>query len=682
MPKPEAIHGPRRELIDDAAVFERVVALPTLESAWSKVLANGGAGGGDGMTLARFQVDCPTRLVRLREALMGGTYRPHPLRHVDIPKRSGGMRPLAIPSVVDRVEQTAVALILAPLLDEEFEESSFAYRAGRSVRNAVERVRALRAAGHVFLVDADLERFFENVPHDQLIQRLGESMTDGPTTQLIGLWLEHAATGGRGLPQGSPISPLLANLHLDRLDEAFAARGARIVRFADDFVILCESRAGAEAALTKVEKLAAEHGVSLNRDKTRVTSFDQGFRFLGHLFVRSMVIAGERDDDLSEAERNLRDLADADRRKEAEAAEAAEAEATQRRHGLDPEQRILYVVSADRRLSIRNQAFSVEAGAGEIGHAGAGGVTWREILALPHDAVDRIELGPHAMAEPAALRHALATDTPIAFVNGHGETLGWLAPRFGPRAGRHLAQARHALDPALRLALARKFVEGRIRNHRALLRRLNRDRGDPLVLECLTGLNASIRRLGVPATLAELMGHEGHAAALFWPAFGRVLGRGFTFTVRRRDPPVDAVNIMLNVTASLLTRDITIALERAGLHPGFGQLHASDDGSDAAVYDLMEEFRAPLCESVVAQAINGRTLSAADFEPRNDGGLRLKSAGYAALLRVYERSAAREVASRRDGKRRTWRGIMVDQALALAAHVEGCGRYEPYLLDY
>ena len=592
------------------------------------------------------------------------------------------MRPLDIPAVADRVAQTAVALILAPLLDEEFEDSSFAYRAGRSVHNAIERVRSLQATGHVFLVDADLERFFEHVPHDKLLARLGESMTDGPTTQLISLWLEHAATGGRGLPQGSPISPLLANLHLDRLDEAFAARGARIVRFADDFVILCESRAGAEAALTKVEKLAAEHGLALNRDKTRVTSFDQGFRFLGHLFVRSMVIAGQREDELTETERVLRDLAAADRRTEALAVEAAEVEATQRRHGLDPRQRILYVVSADRRLSIRNQAFSVEAGAGEIGRPGAEAVSWREILALPHDAVDRIELGPHATVEPAALRHALATDTAIAFVNGHGETLGWLAPRFGPRAGRHLAQARHALDPALRLALARKFVEGRIRNHRALLRRLNRDRDDPMVVKRLAELNGLIRRIGVPTTLAELMGHEGHAAALFWPAFGRMLGHGFTFSTRRRDPPGDEVNIMLNVTASLLTRDITVALERAGLHPGFGQLHASSDGSDAAVYDLMEEFRAPLCESVVAQAINSRTLSTADFEPRIDAGLRLKSAGYANLLRVYERSVAREVASRRDGKKRTWRGIMVDQALALAAHVEGRGGYEPYLLDY
>lgn len=673
-----ATHGPRRVLIDDARVFDQATAFATLEEAWSKVLANGGAAGGDGVTLSRFLANAHARIAKLRAALVSGEYAPTPLRRVDVPKKDGGLRPLAIPSVADRVAQTAVALVLTPLLDEEFEEASFAYRAGRSVRNAVERVRSLQAAGHVFVVDADIERFFENVPHDRLMARLGESMSDGPTTRLIALWLEHGSSGGCGLAQGSPISPLLANLYLDRLDESFAARGARIVRFADDFLILTESRAGAEAALRKVEKLLGEQGLSLNRDKTRITSFDQGFKFLGHLFVRSLVLAGQGPDDNEEAAQLMRRAAETDARDGARAAQAAETEATRRRNGLDPGQRILYVVSADRRLSLRNQAFSVEAGAGRPGLP----VEWREIIALPHAAVDRIELGPRAGAEIAALRHALATDTPVAFVDGHGETLGWLSPRLAPRASRHLAQARHAADPALRLALARKFVEGRLRNHRSLLRRLSRDREDAAVLKALAGLNGMIRGLGAPQSLAELLGHEGHGAAVFWPAFGRLLAHGFELRARRRDGPLDPVNIMLNVTASLLARDVAVALGRAGMHPGFGTLHATDDGADAAVYDLMEEFRAPMSESVVAQAVNGRAVSHDDFEPRADGGFRLKPDGYAKLLRVYERAGMREVASRRDGKRRSWRGIMVDQALALGAHVEGRGAYEPYVLDY
>jgi CRISP-associated protein Cas1 len=678
VPDDAGIRGRRRNPIDDGAVFAQVTSAATLDAAWARVFSNGGAAGGDGVTLGRFLINVHSRLARLRAALLSGEYMPRQLRRLEVPKDDGGTRTLAIPSVVDRVAQTAVNLVLAPLIDPELEDSSFAYRVGRSVRDAVERIRALRAVGNVFLVETDIDRFFDNVPHDRLIARLGETMTDGPTTRLISLWLEHAGTGGRGLPQGSPISPLLANLYLDRIDEAFAGRGARIIRFADDFVILTNTRAGAEEALRKVERLVAEHGLSLNRDKTRVTSFDQGFKFLGHLFVRSLVISGTAPEEISEVEALMRRVAREEARAEAKAAEEAERETVQRRHGLDPGQRILYVVSADRRLSLRNQAFSVEAGEGAPGAP----VAWREIIALPHQAVDRIEIGPQSGATIDALRHALATDTAIAFVDGHGEALGWVAPRFGPRAARHLAQARHVLDEKLRLALARKFVEGRLRNHRALLRRLNRERQDSAVTKVLTDLNLMIRAIGEPKTLSELLGHEGHGAALFWPAFGHMLSHGFTFSVRRRPGAEDPVNILLNVTANLLARDVTVALDRAGLHPGFGALHATEDGRDSAVYDLMEEFRAPMCESVVAQAINFSAVSLGDFEARGNGAMRLKPDGYKKILRIYEHAAERAVASRRDGKKRRWRGIMVDQALGLAAHVEGRAAYQPYLLDY
>lgn len=678
MPPDLPTHGPRRQLLDDPALFSEATDIETLLSAWSRVLANGGAAGGDNVTLAKFLVNASQRIARLSAALRAGSYVPGPLRRVDIPKKSGGTRPLAIPCVADRVAQTAVGQTLAPHLDREFEEASYGYRVGRGVREAVRRVSELRGKGHMFVVDADISRYFEAVPHEPLMARLGESMTDGPLTRLISLWLEHAAPTGRGLAQGSPLSPLLANLYLDRLDEAFAKRGAHIVRFADDFVILTESRQGAEGALARAETLLAEQGLMLNREKTKVTSFDQGFRFLGHLFVRSMVLAAEPDDELKEVERAMREIALADSRSAAEKADEAAETDRKRRSGYDPGQRVLHVISADRRLTLRNQAFAVQAGSSEPGME----PSWREILAIPHSEVDRIELGPHAEVEPEALRHALATETVVAFVSGHGETHGWVSPVLAPRAGRQLAQARHVIDEALRLTLARAFVEGRVRNQRALLRRLNRERQDATVLHALTELNGIIRRLPQVSPLAALMGFEGQATALYWPALARTLDHGFQLKTREREDVRDPVNIMLNVTASLLARDVGVAIGRASLHPGFGCLHATADYRDAAVFDLMEEFRAPLAESVVVQAINSRALGHDDFEPRTDGGVRLKSGRYAALVRVYERAVAREVASRRDGRRRTWRGIMLDQALALVAHVEGRGRYAPYVIDY
>jgi CRISPR-associated protein Cas1 len=301
---------------------------------------------------------------------------------------------------------------------------------------------------------------------------------------------------------------------------------------------------------------------------------------------------------------------------------------------------------------------------------------------LPNKEVDRIEIGPRASADSAAMALALASDTPLAFVNGWGETLGWLAPHFGSRAGRQLAQAGVVLDPERRLNLARTFVVGRLRNQRALLRRLNRTRKNPVVLKKLNGINQMIRRAPHEQSLASLMGVEGRATALYWHALGRTLKYGFRFSRRERQGNLNAVNIMLNMTAHMLTRDVTVCLVRAGLHPGFGVLHESRDTRDAMAFDLMEEFRVPLCESVVVSAINTRVVSPSMFTRRAGGGVRMGADATRALIRAYERAASRPVKSQRSGRRRMWRHNIAEQAFLLAAHIEGRENYSPYVMDY
>ncbi|MFZ1679654.1 MAG: reverse transcriptase domain-containing protein, partial [Rhizobiaceae bacterium] len=274
--------GPRPVLIRDPLVFAEAFGRSRLTEAWSRVWRNGGAAGGDRVSVGEFAGHVVGRLADLAHDLERGTYAPGPLRRVMVPKRSGGERALDIPCVRDRVAQTALAMTLGPMLDREFEESSFAYREGRSVQQAVRRVSYLRTLGLTHVVDADIADFFPSVPHDALMARLAESMTEGPASLVVSQWLEHWGENGRGLAQGSPLSPLLANLYLDRLDEAFAGEGARIVRFADDFLILCRSPGGAGEAQAQAERLLARAGLALNREKTRVTDFDAGFRFLGH----------------------------------------------------------------------------------------------------------------------------------------------------------------------------------------------------------------------------------------------------------------------------------------------------------------------------------------------------------------------------------------------------------------
>lgn len=658
-----------------AGLFGQIVRLQTLEAAWEKVRANHGAAGGDGMTVEEFDVDLPTRLVRLQLGLMHGTYRPGRLRRIDVAKDDGGTRPLAIPPVVDRVAQTAVALVLTPLLDPEMHDDSFAYRPGRSVQMAVARVAQYRRQGYDWVVDGDIERYFERVPHERLLERLARDISEPPVLDLIELWLESFSDmgpsgAGIGLPQGAPLSPLLANLYLDDVDERIAARGVRLVRFADDFLLMCRSETAAEGARDRMAALLAEFGLRLHPDKTRIVPFEQGFRFLGHLFVRSLVVkpVAEESADLTPA--NLTpDEALVLARHPAAQASPDPPDGEDRAPGL----RVLYVTRRGRTLTRRNQAFAVtEDGA--------------ELLAIPPARVDRIELGPGCEADDDVLRHALAHGVDVALVDGWGDTAGTLERPAGPRAGLHLAQARLALDPAARLDLARRIVDGRLRNQRALLRRLNRKRADAEVTDAALALNRLIRKLPTAADVPELMGLEGSAAAAYWPALGRCLQLGWKFDKRRRRPPPDPVNLVLSYLSSVLHRDLAAFVVRHGLHPGFGALHTARDGAQAGVSDLIEEFRAPLVEGLAVYLFNNRILSREHFltgENGPDGGkvCRIQSEGRDRLIRGYERWLDRAVRGPGGGAM-LWRRVMEAQVVAYARHALGEAEYQPYVIDY
>ena len=672
------VKGLRRDLLDGQKLFSEVASIGRLLGAWDRVRDNAGASGGDGVSIRRFDRDAPRRIADLAQDLASGDYMPGLLRRVQIPKPSGGLRTLAIPCVIDRVAQTSAHLLLSPLIDAEFEPTSFAYRPGLGVTDAVRKVDALRKEGFVWLLDADIEGFFDNVSHERLLGRLSQTLSEGPLYSLLSLWLTHAAPEGRGLPQGSPISPLLANLFLDRADEALQGRGLRLVRFADDFVLLAKDRGGAEAARTLAVKVLKDLDLTLNAEKTRVVSFDQGFKFLGHLFVRSMVLkSGPIESDVAHADQALALLARSDEASEKRSELEAERDETRRQAGLATPFRVLYVHSPDRRVSLRNTAFSVQEGLGL-----AGNLEWREILAIPHQDVDRIEIYPESEITNQALRHAMTQGVEVAFVNGRGETQGVASTCLDIRGGRQLAQATVVLDDAKRLDLAKRIIDGRLRNQRAVLHRLSRNRSETRDIKALEGLNDIIRRAPHLATIAELMGWEGRAAALYWPALGGCLEHGFSLRTRHRVPPPDPVNLVLNFVCSLLARDIGVVLGRAGLHPGFGVLHQTGDRREAAVYDLMEEFRAPLTESLTVYLFNNRVLGHRNFSELESGALHIDRNGASQVIKTYEAWAERVVKHSKSGRRGSWRSMMLEQAMAYAAHVEGRAVYVPYEMGY
>lgn len=651
-------------------LWQKLLSYPLLDAAWEKVRANGGCAGGDGMSLARFQGGAARRLAALAKAVEEERWHGQPYRSVEIAKRKGGVRILRIPSVIDRVLHTALAMVLTPVLEQQFEEASFAYRPGRSVRQAVQAIARWRDKGYWHVIEADIVGYFDAVRHDQLLGKLDVALACHPGAEAIAavvaqvLMHQSMESGveGRGLAQGSPLSPLLANLYLDALDEEIHGRGIRIVRFADDFVVLCQRRRTAEAALDDVAQVLAEHGLELHDEGTRVLDFDRGFEFLGHLFVRSMVLqqVSDPEEDMVGVLRGVARDDDA----------TALAVAVEERAGYDRGDRVLYLTEPGRRLGLRNLSFAVEAAGGE------------EIAAIAHARVDRIEVGPGTSAQWNALEHALFTDTDLVLVDGHGAVKGRIAPPETGPAELQMAQALAVSDETTRVALTRALVGARIRNQRTQLFRLNRRQDNARVTAALAAMGRHLRKLPGAAGVGALRGLEGAAGAEYWPALAR-LTLGAEQPFRRQRPAQTPLNAALNYLTALLERDIRAAVLSAGLHPGFGVLHAVRDRADAAVFDLMEPFRAPLAEGPAVFLFNARRLRPEMFTATETGTMRISGQGRRAIIKGYEQALAKRVNAPGRKVRLAWRPMMRRQAQDLAkAYRRGDpALFRPYLME-
>lgn len=276
------------------SLIDKVYRAETLEAAWNKVKANAGAAGVDGQSVGRFAARAEMYLEELSTALKRGTYQPQPVRRVEIPKGRGKFRPLGIPVVKDRIVQTALKFVLEPIFEREFLQMSYGFRPGLGCKDALREVERLLREGYTFVVDADLKSYFDTIPHAPLLKRVKEKVSDGRVLELIEAFLKQDIvkemerwTPTGGTPQGAVISPLLANLYLHALDCHIEQKGYRMVRYADDFVVLCRSWAEAQAALAEVKAWVESNGLILSVDKTHVGDCrqkGQGFDFLGYHF--------------------------------------------------------------------------------------------------------------------------------------------------------------------------------------------------------------------------------------------------------------------------------------------------------------------------------------------------------------------------------------------------------------
>ena len=276
-------------------LIDKLYRPSVLLEAFAQVKANGGAAGVDHVTVAHFEAQLAANLDMLHEALRSGTYRPQRIRRHWIPKPGSlEKRPLGIPTVRDRVVQTALRMVMEPIFEKEFAPHSYGFRPKKGCKEALRRVDELLKAGYVYIVDADLKSYFDTIPQHRLMALVTKRICDSAVLRLVESFLQQEVLDGlaawtpeAGTPQGAVISPLLSNIYLDPLDHLMAQRGFEMVRYADDFVVMCQSPEEAAAALDAVREWTAQAGLVLHPDKTRLADERiEGFEFLGYRFIK------------------------------------------------------------------------------------------------------------------------------------------------------------------------------------------------------------------------------------------------------------------------------------------------------------------------------------------------------------------------------------------------------------
>jgi RNA-directed DNA polymerase len=280
------------------SLIDKIYSERTLELAWGQVSKNAGACGVDGMTVEHFAKDSQSRLLAVKEQLKRGLYQPQPAKREWIPKPgSAEKRPLGIPVVTDRVVQGSTKIVIEPIFEKKFAQQSYGFRPGCSCKDALRRVDELLKSGYVHVVDIDIKGYFDAIPHEKLMERVKEEITDGRVLELIEGFLKSGVmeelrvwTAETGTPQGGVISPLLANIYLNPLDWLMKEAGQEMVRYADDMVILCKDAVEAQKALEKAKAWIEGAELTMHPQKTKVVDMSQQgayVDFLGYRFWRS-----------------------------------------------------------------------------------------------------------------------------------------------------------------------------------------------------------------------------------------------------------------------------------------------------------------------------------------------------------------------------------------------------------
>jgi len=593
--------------------------------------------------------DLPAGVVRrAARTIIRRQYRPKAPFRVDIVQPDGRSRVLAIPHRLDRALQRALLESLAPAVDRLLEEASVAYRRGLGRESAARHVRRAFEEGFRFGLRADFRRFFDTIDHDRLRDRLEAYLADDALVDLLMTWVAIGSPApGRGIPTGAPLSPLLANLFLDSFDEEVARDGGRLVRYADDFVILYRTRAEADGVFGLATRAAQALELALNETKT--AHVDVGaFDFLGYRFERRERWVGEP----TGAPRPIEELGW--RQREPVAAAAVRHPLPGEVDAVGSDDRAFVIVGPGlSALSVDGDQLRCAYGDGRETRIGIGRVG--ELLVIGQPSIS----GP-------ALRKLLEDDRQVVLTDDRGRTVVPLGRSRAIESPESItAQVDMARDPAWRLGLARLILSAKIGNY-AVLAEATRPSGadEPLA--------ATLRDHAARALRAEsiesLRGIEGAAAARWYAALPSRLPDWCRFRTRVAPDADDPVNVLLNMAMTALHRQLVIAIRLAGLVPTIGIFHAARSGHATLGSDLQEPFR-HLMERAVIDLL--RELRPSDFvrDAGADPPLRIDGAALRKCLGRIHATFARACRAHGRGEACTYRTHVLLAARSLRRHL-------------
>lgn len=580
----------------------------SLDIAWKKVQKRESDDGNLAPSILKFQEEAEEKILRLSEALLDGSYKPYQFTEVDI-ETNGKERTLHIPAVQDRIVARAILATTTSRVDPLLGASAFGYRPGLGVADAVQAVVDAREAGLKWVLRTDVDDCFPSLSPDIAFDRFTQAVHDADITDVVEQLLGRTVGNGKmrgttlpGLPLGCPLSPVLMNLVLVDLDDALNAAGFTVVRYADDIVVVGESKEELEDAARFCQRILRSFNMQLGDDKTDIMTFDDGFAFLGEDF-------GPKYPPAMPLQRVQ-----------------------------EPENRVLYLGAQTAHARISKGRLIVEDRQKGGGNGGAhGGSKPTKLFDVPCGHVSRI-VAFGSVAISSGLRSwAMYNGVDIVLASRRGSYLGIMqGTKTETHSARLIAQV-EINDTPRQLEISCAIIRAKIHKQIVVLQRFSKRESEEKVSNAITNMRKFMTMLDDTASIDEAMDLEGAAAKEYFAAYGSLLPDELAFTTRSRQPPLDLANASLSFLYTVLLGECVTALRAAGMDPGLGVLHSPQAKRPSLALDLLEEFRPLVADQVVLNAARRNRLTSkhARKDPKGQGILLTKK-GREEILKAYE----------------------------------------------